>query len=419
MRVEFDQWMKASSAAPDAQRIIESCVHCGICTSVCPTYDLLDHELDSPRGRIYLIRDMLQGAPVSARTRDHLDRCLTCRACESACPSGVEYGRLIDIGREEVERRVPRSLVERIKRTLLRRALRSRRMLRVTLQVAWTLRGMMPAGLRRRIPAPPAALAVQPASQLARQHARRVLTLNGCVQGTVAPGYDQALARILDHFGVTLVTAKGTGCCGAISQHLGAADEAKQAMRRNIDAWWPLLEAGAEAIVLTSSGCGSMVEDYAHLLKDDPGYASKAKHISALLRDPVELVGSLWSVSNLPLAPLPSGQEQLVFHPPCSLQHGMRLKGRVELLLQRAGYQLAPVADGHLCCGSAGTYSLLQPVLAAQLGQRKLEKLMAGKPQQIASANVGCIMHLQKESPVPVRHWLEILAERLPAREQP
>jgi len=414
MRVEFDQWMNASTAAADVKRVIESCVHCGICTSVCPTYELLDHELDSPRGRIYLIRDMLQGAAVSARTRDHLDRCLTCRACESACPSGVEYGQLIDIGRQEVERRVPRSLPERIKRTLLRRALQNRPLVRVALHVAWMLRALMPASLQKRIPRRPARTGAWPT----RPHTRKVLTLLGCVQGTVAPGYDRALARILDQFGVALVAVKGSGCCGAISQHLGAPQEALQAMRRNIDACWPLVEAGAEAILLSSSGCGSMVEDYAHLLKDDPLYATKAARISALLRDPVELVGSLWSTGSLPLAPLPAGQEKLVFHPPCSLQHGMRLKGRVELLLQRAGYQLAPVSEGHLCCGSAGTYSLLQPALAGQLGSRKLDKLMASQPQAIASANIGCIMHLQKDSPVPVRHWLEILADRLPAGER-
>jgi len=414
MRVEFDQWMKASNVAPDAQSAIQSCVHCGLCSSVCPTYDLLDHELDSPRGRIYLIRDMLQGSPVSARTRDHLDRCLTCRACETACPSGVEYGQLIDIGRQEIERRLPRSLAARLQRSLLRRALQSRRLLNIALQAAWAVRHLLPVGLRKHIPVRPAASVARPATR----HARRVLTLRGCVQGSVAPGHDDALARLLDHFGVTLVTVERSGCCGAISQHLGAPEEARQAMRRNIDAWWPLVEAGAEAIVLTSSGCGSMVEDYAHLLKDDTRYAAKARRISALLRDPVELLGSLWSTASLPLTPLQPGQEKLVFHPPCSLQHGMRLKGRVELLLQRAGYQLTPVADSHLCCGSAGTYSLLQPALAAQLGQRKLDKLMAAQPRAIASANVGCIMHLQKESPVPVRHWLEILAERLPAREQ-
>ncbi|MFJ3055339.1 glycolate oxidase subunit GlcF [Herbaspirillum sp. NPDC087042] len=276
--------------------------------------------------------------------------------------------------------------------------------------MGWALRRWLPARLRAQIPVRPAPPPAWPQTR----HARRVLTLGGCVQGAVAPGYDVALARILDRFGVALVQVGGTGCCGAISQHLGAPAEAAQAMRRNIDAWWPLIEAGAEAIVLSSSGCGSMVEDYAHLLKDDPDYAAKARRVSALLRDPVELVGALWGCADLALAPLADEQQTLAFHPPCSLQHGMRLKGRVELLLQRAGYRLAPVKDGHLCCGSAGTYSILQPALADELGQRKLAKLMAGQPQAIASANVGCILHLQKNSPVPVRHWLELLAERLP-----
>lgn len=416
MRVEFDQPMQASAAAPDARRIIESCVHCGICTSVCPTYDLLDHELDSPRGRIYLIRDMLQGAPVSPRTRAHLDRCLTCRACETACPSGVEYGQLIDIGRQELERRIPRSLPERGQRRFLRRALQSPRLLQLALRAAWMGRVLLPTGLRKRIPPLPqaAATAAWPASA----HARRVLSLRGCVQGVVAPGYDLALARILDRFGVTLVDVAGSACCGAIDQHLGAPQAAARTMRRNIDAWWPHIEAGAEAIVLSSSACGSMVADYAHLLRDDVQYAAKAQRVSALLRDPAELVGQLWDQASLPLRALAPGRDRLVFHPPCTQQHGLRIKGRVELLLQRAGYQLAPLAESHLCCGSAGTYSLLQPALAGRLRQRKLSHLLAGQPLAIASANVGCILHLQQDSPVPVRHWLEILAERLPAGAQ-
>ena len=416
MRVEFDHRMQASTAAPDARRIIESCVHCGICTSVCPTYELLDHELDSPRGRIYLIRDMLQGAPVTTRTRDHLDRCLTCRACETACPSGVEYGQLIDIGRQEIERRIPRSLSERGKRRLLRRALQSPRLLQFALRGAWMVRALLPAPLRKRIPAPP--LAADTAVWPPGAHARRVLSLRGCVQGVLAPGYDLALARILDRFGVTLVDVAGSACCGAIDQHLGAPQAAARTMRRNIDAWWPHIEAGAEAIVLSSSACGSMVADYAHLLKDDPLYAAKAQRIGELLRDPAELVAKLWEHASLPLSALLPGRDKLVFHPPCTQQHGLRIKGRVELLLQRAGYQLTPLAEGHLCCGSAGTYSLLQPAVAGRLRQRKLSHLLAGRPVAIASANVGCILYLQQESPVPVRHWLEILAERLLAGAQ-
>ena len=414
MRVELDPRMQGSATAAEAQRIIESCVHCGMCTSVCPTYEILNHELDSPRGRIYLIREMLQGGTVSEQTRNHLDHCLTCRACETACPSGVEYGHLIDIGRQEIERRVPRSTVQRGMREALRRFLLSPSLLRSSLQLGWALRSMLPGRLRAAIPARPAPSSQWPTTR----HPRRVLTLAGCVQSSLAPGYDLALARLLDRFGVSLVQVQGTGCCGALSQHLGAADSAADAMRTNIDAWWPLISEGAEAIIASSSGCGAMVKDYGHLLQGDAAYAAKAQRVSALFRDPAEIIADLWAAQPLELEPIPAGSETLAFHPPCTLQHGLRLKGRVEPLLQRAGYRLTPVKEAHMCCGSAGTYSILQPALSQKFQSRKLANLMAGRPQGIASANIGCIMHLQKHSPVAVRHWLELLAARLPAQQE-
>ena len=411
MRVELDSRLQGSATAAEARRIIESCVHCGMCTSVCPTYEVLDHELDSPRGRIYLIREMLQGGAVSEQTRKHLDQCLTCRACETACPSGVEYGHLIDIGRQEIDRLAPRSTAQRWMRGLLRRSLLSPLLIRSSLQLGWALRAIVPRRLRIRIPARPSLSSTWPTGR----HPRRVLTLTGCVQPIMAPGYDLALARLLDRFGLSLIPVRETGCCGALSQHLGAADDAANAMRRNIDAWWPLIADGAEAIVATSSGCGVMVKDYGHLLQHDAAYAAKARRVSELLRDPAELIADLWEAQPLALEPVAPDDESLAFHPPCTLQHGLRLKGRVESLLQRAGYRLTPVRESHMCCGSAGTYSILQPALAETFRSRKIANLMRGHPRTIASANVGCITHLQQQSPVAVRHWLELLADRLPA----
>lgn len=408
MRVDLPADLQADPSAIEARRIIQSCVHCGLCTAACPTYELLDHELDSPRGRIYLIREMMEGGVVGERTRDHLDRCLTCRACEPACPSGVEYGHLIDIGRQEVERRVPRPALERWQRALLRMGLARNGVVRLALEAAWLVRPMLPATWRDKIPARPACGAWP-----ATRHARRVLTLRGCVQPVLAPGYDAALARLLDPFGVSLAAIEGTGCCGALPQHLGGPEQALQAMRRNIDAWWPLVEQGAEAIVATSSGCGVMLKDYGHLLRHDHDYGPKGQRISELLRDPAQLLWDLWQRQPLALRPVTEAEASIAYHAPCTQQHGLRTAGTAEALLRRAGYRLTPVTEKHMCCGSAGTYSLLQPELSVRLRARKLDGLLAGAPRRIVSANIGCCLHLGAASPLPVQHWLELLADRL------
>jgi len=408
MQVDLHPTLQGRADAVDAARIVGACVHCGFCTSTCPTYELLDHELDSPRGRIYLIREMLEGGPVSARTRDHLDRCLGCRACEPACPSGVEYGHLIDIGRREAQRRAPRPGPQRLLRWLLHRGLSNGRLLAAGLALAWVARPLLPRSLRARIPPRPAREAWPPP-----RHARRVLTLRGCVQPALAPAHDAALAQVLDRFGVSLVGIQGTGCCGALALHFGDEEHARQAMRRNIDAWWPQVEQGVEAIVLSASGCAASVKDYGHLLRDDPAYAHKARRISELLRDPAQLVVALWTQHPPALQALPPSERRIAYQAPCTQQHALRVKGVVESLLARAGYDLAPVAESHLCCGSAGTYSILQPALAGRLRERKLAQLTAGAPTRIASANIGCILHLQQGATVDVRHWLELLAARL------
>ncbi len=391
----------------EADRILRNCVHCGFCNATCPTYQLLGDELDGPRGRIYLMKQMFETGAATERTRTHLDRCLTCRNCETTCPSGVAYGHLVDIGREWMEARVQRPPADRLRREGLRRALLAPGVFGTLLRLGRGLRGLLPQALKRRVPTAPA-----PGSRPSRQHARRMLLLEGCVQPEIDPGINAAAARVLDRLGITLESVPGAACCGALSQHLGAVEAAREAMRRNIDAWWPALEFPAEspdggsveAIVITASGCGSQVKDYGYLLRDDPAYAAKAARVSALARDLAEVL------AGEDLAPLdPGPARRIAFHPPCSLQHGQRVRGVIEGMLTRLGHELLPVDEAHLCCGSAGTYSILQPDLAGQLRDRKLSHLQARGPELIATANIGCQTHLAAASGVPVVHWITLL----------
>ena len=399
MDARLADFIRGTSDGEEAQAILRKCVHCGFCTATCPTYQLLGDELDGPRGRIYLIKEMLAGAAVTTVTQTHLDRCLGCRACETTCPSGVEYGRLLDIGRKVADARIARSPRQRLQRWALRRAMADRRVFGVLLGAGRALRWLLPQRLQAMI-----APRRSPGEWPAPAHARRMLVLEGCVQPALAPRINAAAARVLHRLGISLLRVRQAGCCGALSQHLDAQDEALGFARRNIDAWWPLLEQGAEAIVMTASGCGVMVRDYAHLLRHDAAYAQKAARVSAATKDLAEILqaegGSLAPVSGLP---------RVAFHSPCTLQHGQGLGGVVESLLLSAGCELTPVADAHLCCGSAGTYSLLQPALSHRLRDDKLRSLQAGRPGIIASANIGCLNHLQATSDVPVLHWIELL----------
>jgi glycolate oxidase iron-sulfur subunit len=417
MQTKLADFIRDTPQGKEAESILRSCVHCGFCNATCPTYQLLGDELDGPRGRIYLMKQMLEGQPVSAVTRDHLDRCLSCRNCETTCPSGVQYGRLIDIGREMVDRLSPRPASQQLLRAGLRRSLASGNVFGVLLKLGRGVRWALPASLRGHIPPlqklrgsradnrckiPPTPLLQRGESQ------RRMLLLEGCVQPALAPETNAAAARVLDRLGIRLVAAPEAGCCGAIDQHLAAPEAAKAAMRRNIDAWWPHIEAGEggglEAIVMTASGCGSLVKEYGHLLRDDPGYAEKAAKVSALTRDLSEVL------AREDLSSLRSGAPRRVaFHPPCSLQHGQKVRGVIEGILSSLGHELLPVEESHLCCGSAGTYSLLQPEIAGQLRQRKLSNLQARGPELIATANIGCQSHLAAASGVPVVHWISLL----------
>ena len=400
MQTRLADFIRDTPDGRAADAILRKCVHCGFCTATCPTYQLLGDELDGPRGRIYLVKQLLEGAEVSTRTQTHLDRCLTCRACETTCPSGVRYGRLADIGRRLVDERIPRPLAERAARRALLAILPYRSRFAPLLAMGRLVRPLLPRAVARKVPPG------EPAGRWpATRHARRVLALGGCVQGAIAPGIDAAAARVLDRLGISYVPAPASGCCGAASHHLGARDAALAMMRRNIDAWWPEIEAGAEAVVVTASACAAEVKEYAELLEHDPVYAEKAQRVSSLARDLSEVVADEDCSG---LAPV-GAPRRVAFHSPCTLQHGQRLRGVVEGILERAGFELSVVGDAHLCCGSAGTYSILQPELSRELLSRKIENLEAGRPEAIATANIGCFAHLATASSVPVRHWIQLL----------
>ena len=407
MQTALADFIRDTPAGQEANAILRACVHCGFCTATCPTYLLLGDEQDSPRGRIYLIKEMLEGGVVTTKTQSHLDRCLTCRSCETTCPSGVRFGRLVDIGRQVADGKVGRPFVERAKRWAIREGMLARPFFTGALGVARALRPLLPEKLRGQILERRAA-GIWPEAR----HARKMLALDGCVQAALAPNIDAAMARVLDRIGISLVRVRGGGCCGALPYHLNAEARAVELVKRNIDAWWPHLDRDAEAIVVTASGCGVMVKDYGHLLQHDPAYADKAERIAALARDPVEVVGAEWP-RIAPKVAMDVGSQKVAFQSPCTLQHGMKLAGRVEEILHALGLELTPVRDPHLCCGSAGTYSLLQPELSRQLKANKLAALEAGRPDVIATANIGCLAHLADGAKPPVRHWIELLDMRM------
>ena len=421
MQTALADFVRDTPAGSEADAILRSCVHCGFCLPACPTYRLLGDELDSPRGRIYLMKQLLEGEPATARTQLHLDRCLTCRACESACPSGVQYGRLLEIGRELTEERVARPPIARLERYLLRKIFPHTPRVRALLGVAAAVRPLLPRRLKSRLP-PPAQRPAPPAQPLAwpsARHARRVLLLSGCVQPALARDIDPAAAQVLDRIGISATRVPAAGCCGALAHHLTAHTEALEQLRHNVDALWPQVEAGAEAVVVTASACASMVGDYGRLLKDDARYAARAARISALARDISQVLSADAAALDAALAAVPApadrqgGAVRVAFQAPCSLQHALRLSGVVEPLLVAAGFVLTPVVDGHTCCGSAGSYSLLQPQLAQQLLRAKVAALEAGAPDCIATANIGCLAHIRSGTALPVRHWIELLAARL------
>lgn len=406
MQTNLADFIKNTAEGQEADAILRSCVHCGFCTATCPTYQLLGDELDGPRGRIYLMKQVLEGKEVTRKTQLHLDRCLTCRNCESTCPSGVQYGRLVDIGRGIVEKQVKRPLGERIVRSALKEALPRKWLFTPAMKAGQLVRPLLPKVLQNKVP-----VAHDAGVWPKRQHARKMLLLDGCVQPAMSPNINAATARVLDALDVELVVAPRAGCCGAIRHHLNDHEGGLVDARRNIDAWWPYVDAGAEAIVMTASGCGSMVKDYGHLLANDPDYAERAARISALTQDLSEIMPAF---ENELLAKLKGKiDKRVAYHPPCTLQHGQQIRGKVESLLRAMGVDVKLCADSHLCCGSAGTYSVLQAELSYQLRDNKLKNLQATEPEMIVSANIGCLTHLQSGTETPVRHWIELIDRAL------
>ena len=413
MQTNLSPEYKGTRDGDTAEAILRKCVHCGFCTATCPTYQLLGDELDGPRGRIYLIKQVLEGAPVTRKTQVHLDRCLTCRNCETTCPSGVQYGELVEIGRRVVDAKVERPAGERAVRWALKEGLTSK-LFAPAMALGQMARPLLPTALKGKV-APSASAAERERAQRwpRREHDRKVLMLMGCVQPAMLPNINSATARVLDAAGIQTVVAEDAGCCGAIRAHLGDRDGGLADMRRNVDAWWPSVVSGkVEAIVMNASGCGATVKDYGHALAHDEAYADKARRISELTRDLSELLPDLVPRLLPRLHRKPSAR--LAFHPPCTLQHAQQLRGGVETHLGALGFdvQLSP-NESHLCCGSAGTYSVLQPTLAYQLRDRKLANLAEVEATVIVSANVGCIQHLQTGTPTPVRHWVEVLDDAL------
>jgi glycolate oxidase iron-sulfur subunit len=411
MQTSLPDTIANTAQGREAEAILRTCVHCGFCLATCPTYQILGDELDSPRGRIYLIKQMLEGAPVTHKTLTHLDRCLTCRNCETTCPSGVQYGKLIDIGRSMAEEKISRPPLQRIKRATLNALLPSGQRFDALVKLGRMVKPVLPITLAEKIP--DAAETRKHSPGRITLH-RKMLVLEGCVQPTLAPQINAAAASVLENLGIALITADKAGCCGAVSFHLNYQEQGREAMRRNIDAWWPHIESSAEAIVMTASGCGVTVKQYGHYLKDDPAYARKAERISELTRDISEVVLGEQSrlLNKLKGRPLPHPLK-VAWHAPCTLQHGQKVTGVVEALLTAAGYEVLIPMESNLCCGSAGSYSLLEPGIATQLRDRKLGYLQARQPDIIATANIGCLSHLQSGTNVPVRHWIELLESAL------
>jgi glycolate oxidase iron-sulfur subunit len=408
MQTNLADFIKNMREGEEAEAILRKCVHCGFCTATCPTYQLLGDELDGPRGRIYLMKQVLEGKPATAKTQLHLDRCLTCRNCESTCPSGVQYGRLLDIGRKIVEQQVPRPLPERIVRTALKEALPRKWLFTPAMKAGQLVRPLLPKVLQNKVPEK------QNAGRWpTTQHARKMLLLDGCVQPAMAPNINAATARVLDALGVQLVMAPKAGCCGAIRFHLNDQEGGLDDMRNNIDAWWPHVKAGVEAIVMTASGCGVTVKEYGHLLAHDETYAAKAKRISELTKDVSEILPAFEAELQTKL----NGKikARVAYHPPCTLQHGQQIRGKVEGVLRAVGVDVHLCADSHLCCGSSGTYSVLQPELSYQLRDNKLANLEETRPEIIVSANIGCLTHLQSGTEKPVKHWIELVDSALSA----
>ncbi len=387
--------------AQRASEAVRKCVHCGFCNATCPTYQLLGDEADGPRGRIYLLKQMLESGQADERSRVHLDRCLLCRSCETTCPSGVPYGQLLEAGRNLQAEVLPRSKIQQAKCQVVSALLQQPQPLKTLVGAAQKLRPILPVSLRDQLP--------EKSLNLARpqqQYPRKMLLLKGCVQSVLAPQTNAATSRVLAKFGITMIEPDA-GCCGALKLHTTGHEQGLNSIRRLIDGWWPMVEQGVEAIVFTASGCGVTIKDYGDLLAHDEQYAKKAQRISCLAKDLSQVVQvELRRDSSAIIA---GESRRVAFHAPCTLQHGLKLPGVVPAILQQVGHTMVAVPDEHLCCGSAGTYSLFQKELSRKLKVDKQCNLVANAPDVIATANIGCQQHLKSGSKVPLVHWIELL----------
>ena len=402
-----------------SEKILRTCVHCGFCTATCPTYLLLGDELDSPRGRIYLIKDMLENSkPATEQVVKHVDRCLSCLSCMTTCPSGVHYMHLVDHARAYIEDTYKRPLADRLLRATLARILPNRTLFRLALIAAWFGKPIAP--LLKRLPAigPQLAAMIALAPPRAPQRAadgampatkgpsrKRVVIMEGCAQPVLQPSINAAARRLLARVGIETVAVKAEGCCGALVHHLGRERDALNFARRNIDAWAAEIEgAGLDAILITASGCGTTVKDYGYMLREDPAYAQKAARISALARDISEYVAQLDLGPRLQRKGL-----AVAYHSACSMQHGQQIRDEPKRILREAGFDVKDVPEGHICCGSAGTYNILQPEIAGQLRARKIANIERTKPALIATGNIGCITQLSGATGIPVVHTIELV----------
>ena len=406
MQTNIEEALKTTDEGIEAERILRSCVHCGFCTATCPTYKLLGDELDGPRGRIYLIKGLLEGKEASNKTQLHLDRCLTCLACETSCPSGVEYGHLLDIGRQQINKKVKRALSERCYRYFLRKILPYPERFSFFLNIGKSIRFILPDKYRRMIPERKH-VNYQAKKLETIEYTRKMILFTGCVQSSLAPEINCASTRLLNRLGVETVASRGETCCGAINHHMAVDDSGLAFIKINIDAWWPYIEDGIEAIVISASGCGAMIKDYGYILRNDAEYKDKAQQISRMARDIGEIIAAeeLETLKKIIMA----SSAKYAFQDPCSLQHGQKMENETEKLLKNIGYRICKIRDANQCCGSAGTYSLLQTELSEKLRRKKISALEEVKPDMILTANIGCQLHLQQATDVPVKHWIEIL----------
>ncbi len=404
MQTNLSHSFKQNPSAAIVEEILRKCVHCGFCNATCPTYQITGDELDGPRGRIYQMKQFFEGEHANREIQLHLDRCLTCRSCETTCPSGVKYSRLLEIGRESIEQALPRSAFDRFARWSITRFLNSGWLFQAVLGCGQFISPVLPARLRRSIPAKQTLL-----SKINSRHKRRVLMLSGCVQPALSPNTNAAAINLLDRFGISVIEIDSPHCCGAVGLHTSQLEQGRQQARNLIDRWWSQVESGIESIVITATGCAVTIKDYANLFGAEPAYAERAKTISEMSLDLSELVATEMQSHKINT----SGMRRVAFHTPCTMQHGLGLKGKVEEILAKVGYHICRVNDAHLCCGSAGTYSLFQSDLSSELRRNKQESLTIDKPDVIASANIGCQMHIANGSGVPVVHWIELLNDAL------